>query len=226
VLVGMVIALAMMGSFCWSMLKDFYHARQNGNHGSSVPLLVFGGFFLVMVVVMVASVVRAIRRSSDVPVAAATRPAGCKPWLARPDWAAGKIKSSAAVQTKIMAIMALAFCGLGALFTFVVLPKELHHGNSAALIVLFFPAVGIGLLIAVIRGMLARRRFGPCYFEMAAIPGALGGTLEGLIQTGVRPSLTYSVSSPGGITLASSIASAAEANWLVQEMTQALGCRA
>lgn len=45
-------------------------------------------------------------------------------------------------------------------------------------------------------------------------------------QTGGRPPLKFSMSSPGGITLASSIASAAEANWLVQEMTQALGHRA
>jgi hypothetical protein len=45
-------------------------------------------------------------------------------------------------------------------------------------------------------------------------------------QTGERPPLKFSVSSSRGVTLASSIASAAEANWLVQEMTKALGRRA
>jgi hypothetical protein len=45
-------------------------------------------------------------------------------------------------------------------------------------------------------------------------------------QTGERPPLAFSVDSPGGITLASSIASAAEAHWLAQEMTKALGRRA
>ena len=35
--------------------------------------------------------------------------------------------------------------------------------------------------------------------------------------------LKFSISSPGGFTLASGIASAPEANWLVQEMTKALG---
>ncbi len=42
-------------------------------------------------------------------------------------------------------------------------------------------------------------------------------------QTGQRPPLKFNISSPGGFTLASGIASAPEANWLVQEMTKALG---
>ena len=42
-------------------------------------------------------------------------------------------------------------------------------------------------------------------------------------QTGQRPPLKFNISSPGGFTLASGIASAPEANWLVQEMTRALG---
>ena len=38
-----------------------------------------------------------------------------------------------------------------------------------------------------------------------------------------RPPLEFGVASPSGVTLASGIASAAEANWLVQEMAKALG---
>ena len=116
---------------------------------------------------------------------------GSKPWLNRADWAAGKIKSASGVQTKIMAVFALAFCGIGGCSAFFGLPKELHSGNYLALLVLLFPAVGIGFLMAVIRGIMARRRFGDCYFEMASIPGALGGTLEGLIQTGARLRLEH-----------------------------------
>jgi hypothetical protein len=184
-LVAAAVALGFMGSFFWPILKDLNHAGQHGGNHSNVSLLIFGGFFLVMAVAVVASVVLGIRRlSKSNPVN--QPPRDPKPWLARPDWAAGKIKSSAGTQTKIMAIMALAFCGMGGLIAFNVLPKELHNGNYKALIALIFPAIGIGLLIAVIRGVLARRRFGDCYFEMAAVPGALGGALDGLIQTGAR----------------------------------------
>jgi hypothetical protein len=42
-------------------------------------------------------------------------------------------------------------------------------------------------------------------------------------QTGQRPPLKFQISSAGGFTLASGIASKPEADWLVQEMTKALG---
>jgi hypothetical protein len=114
-----------------------------------------------------------------------------QPWVWRADWAAGRIKSSVSTQAVLFAIMALGFGGLGGLATFFTLPEELRKGNHAALLVLLFPAVGIGFLLAVVRALLSRRRFGDCFFEMAAIPGAVGGTLEGLIQTGARIRLEH-----------------------------------
>jgi len=116
---------------------------------------------------------------------------GTKPWLARADWAAGRIKSTNNSQTVVLAILAVAFCGMGGLFTFLMLPEELRKGNYKALLVLIFPLAGIGLLAALIRALLARRRYGDCFFEMAAIPGALGGSLTGLIQTGARIQLEH-----------------------------------
>ena len=44
-------------------------------------------------------------------------------------------------------------------------------------------------------------------------------------QTGERPPLKFSVSTPGGFTLAGGLASKPEADWLVREMTRALGRR-
>jgi hypothetical protein len=188
-LIGAAVALAFIGNFFWSFFKDFHHVQPNGSHGSNVPQFIFGGFFVVMVLAVVFSVVRGIRKltGAEPPVP----PREEKPWLKRADWAAGKIKSSVNAQTKLLAIMALAFCGMGGLFTFLILPKELHSGNYKALFVLLFPAIGIGLVIAIVRGILVRRRFGDCFFEMAAIPGALGGTLEGLIQAGTRLRLEH-----------------------------------
>ncbi len=43
------------------------------------------------------------------------------------------------------------------------------------------------------------------------------------LQTGQLPAMRLRTFYPGGITLASGIASTTEANWLVQEMTKALG---
>ena len=189
-LAGMAVALVFMGFFFWPILRDLNRDRQNGGNHSNAPLLIFGGFFLVMVLLMVVSVVSGIRKLSKSDFATPP-PREDKPWLKRPDWAAGKIKSTAGAQVKLFAIMAVAFCGMGGLFTVTALPKELHKGNYPALLVLLFPAIGIGFVIAIVRATLARRRFGDCIFELAQIPAPLGGSLDGMIQTGARLKLEH-----------------------------------
>jgi hypothetical protein len=185
VLAGAAVMLVFMGNFFWSFFKDFSPALSRRNHGDNVTLLAFGGFFLVLILATVISVVQGIRKATN-PSAAVPPPREDKPWLKRADWAAGKIKSIVGAQTKMFAIMALAFCGMGGLIAFTALPKELHNGNYLVLLVLIFPAIGIGFVIAIVRATLAHRRFGDCFFELAQIPAPLGGTLEGMIQTGAR----------------------------------------
>ena len=189
-IVGAVLALAFMGNFFWSFFKDAFHAQPNGGHVTKTPQFIFGGFILLMALAVVFTVVRGLRKAFK-ETSAAAPPRDPQPWLKRADWAAGKIKSTATIPVKIMVIFALAFGGFGGLMTFFVLPKELHNGNFKALFVLLFPAVGLGFLIALIRRLQAQRRYGDCFFEMAAIPGALGGTLEGLIQAGARLRLEH-----------------------------------
>jgi hypothetical protein len=87
--------------------------------------------------------------------------------------------------------MTLGFCGIGGLGTFLSLPEELHKGNYAALLILLFPLAGIGFLVASISAWRSQRRFGDCFFEPAQIPIPLGGTLEGMIQTGAPLKLEH-----------------------------------
>ncbi|MGD0812152.1 MAG: hypothetical protein ABSA83_00980 [Verrucomicrobiota bacterium] len=115
---------------------------------------------------------------------AAPPPRAEKPWLARPDWAAGKIKSSMGAVLIPFYVMGLVFGIMGGLMTLFVLPKELHRGNYLAFLVLIFPAIGLFLLLYALRQQRGQRRFGETTFVMASTPGALGGALEGLIETG------------------------------------------
>lgn len=140
-----------------------------------------GGFGL-----MYAAITAERRRKAAEAKWQAQTDGGSKPWLARADWAAGRIKYSNNALNVALAISAVAFCGMGGMFTFPMLPEELRNGNHKALLVLIFPLIGVGLLAAFVRGMLAQRRYGDCFFELASIPGAVGGTLEGMIQTGAR----------------------------------------
>ena len=109
-----------------------------------------------------------------------------KPWLKREDWAAGCVRSSARGSAIFLWIFAIFWCGISAAITLAVVPQEWHRGNHAALIALFFPVIGLALLIYAFKTTLAWRRYGQTFFEMAAVPGALGGTLEGMIQLNTR----------------------------------------
>src|SRR5208282_665615 len=114
-----------------------------------------------------------------------------EPWLLRADWAAGCIKSSGLADAKSSLIMGFALCAVGTLIAGLVIPKELKAGNYTALLALIFPLTGIAFLTTVVRKILAHRHYGDCFFKLTATPGALGGTLEGVIQTGVHLKLEH-----------------------------------
>ena len=105
-----------------------------------------------------------------------------KPWLKREDWAAGRVTSGARKSVLLLWFFTLFWNAISAPIVFIALPGEWHKGNHAVLIALLFPIVGIGMIFYALNTTLAWRKFGQSIFEMAAIPGAAGGTLEGEIQ--------------------------------------------
>jgi len=109
-----------------------------------------------------------------------------KPWLNRADWAAGRVASGARKGVLLIWIFTLFWNAISAPVVFIGLPVELHKGNYAILIALLFPIVGVGMIFYALNATLAWRKFGQSIFEMAAIPGALGGTLEGEIQVKIK----------------------------------------
>lgn len=132
---------------------------------------------------MYAAITAGRRQKASEEKWAAQTEGGKKVWMARDDWAAGKIKSRNLAQGIIFLIMGTMFSVIGGISTFFVFKQELPKGNYAALLVLLFPLVGVAFLGAFVRGMLAQRRFGNCWFELAQVPAPLGGSLDGLIQT-------------------------------------------
>jgi hypothetical protein len=113
-----------------------------------------------------------------------------KPWMLRADWAAGKIKSKFSAPVGIYLLWSFLALAMSAPALFSI-QKEWQKGNHAILVVLLFPAVAFYLLGYSFVLWRSRRRFGDCSFEMAQIPAPLGGTLEGVIQTGARLKLEH-----------------------------------
>ena len=109
-----------------------------------------------------------------------------KPWLKRKDWTTGRITSGARKSVVLLWIFVIFWLGFSTVLTVLVVPPEWRKGNHAALIALIFPVVGLAVLVFAINTTLAWWRFGQSFFEMAAMPGVLGGTLEGMIQVPTR----------------------------------------
>jgi hypothetical protein len=105
-----------------------------------------------------------------------------KPWLKRKDWASGRVTSGTRKGVFIFWFFTFFWNAVSAPILFIGVPNELHKGNYAILIALLFPVVGVAMIIFAARTTLAWKRFGQTIFEMAAVPAALGGTLEGEIS--------------------------------------------
>jgi hypothetical protein len=119
------------------------------------------------------------------PIEPASRNLSCadKPWLARADWAAGKIKAASTAPIRFLLLWSFLALAMTAPAIHAI-PTEWRKGNHLILVALLFPAVAFYLLGFSFVKWRSRRRFGDCFFELAQIPAPLGGTLEGMIQTG------------------------------------------
>ena len=112
-----------------------------------------------------------------------------EPWLWRADWAAGEIHSSAKPGALGASLLAILW-NLIAIPTAVpaVLAHDLHREPKFAWFAIF-PLIGIALIGFAIHLLLRWRAYGSSRFQMTAVPGRIGGTLEGAIhvERGMRP---------------------------------------
>lgn len=60
--------------------------------------------------------------------------------------------------------------------------KELEQGNYAILVVLLFPLVGLGFMVAAWKMRQKRRRFGPALLMPDPLPGCSGGQIGGSFE--------------------------------------------
>ena len=117
------------------------------------------------------------------------------PWRWKPEWESGIIKSS----NKGAMIGGLFFAGLWNLISLpilFVLPWEEVSEEPFMLLILIFPLVGLGALAFAVYTTIRWFKFGETTFQMASVPGVIGGDLDGLIRIPayLKPSGEFEVS--------------------------------
>ncbi|HEV2319727.1 MAG TPA: hypothetical protein VGV18_08260 [Verrucomicrobiae bacterium] len=105
-----------------------------------------------------------------------------KPWLARKDWADGRIGSTSKKAALLLWIFVFFWCFGSAAISLAVVPWQWHLGNRAILLTLIFPVIGLALIIFAVWTTRAWRRFGWSVFEMRPVPAAPAGALSGQIR--------------------------------------------
>jgi hypothetical protein len=105
-----------------------------------------------------------------------------EPWLWRKDWAQGRAESK--TRTNMLAgwVFAIFWNAISAPIALLVFPAAAKQKGAVAYLILFFPLIGIFLLIHAIRETIAFFEFGKTYFEMSSVPGVIGRELKGQIQ--------------------------------------------
>ena len=105
------------------------------------------------------------------------------PWMWKPEWAVGRIVGSTKATMVFTWVFAVFWNLISVPLLFVVPREVLEKQNYLGLIGLLFPVVGVGLLYWAARATARWKKFGSSVFEMAAVPGVIGGRLGGTIQT-------------------------------------------
>jgi hypothetical protein len=107
-----------------------------------------------------------------------------RPWESRADWASGRIGPSDAVRAAVPATSAVAaWWVLMSVPIVVTFPLALEYSDTRwSWLLLAIPAIAVLIIGCAIYLAIRRRRFGESVFEMASVPGVVGGPLTGVIR--------------------------------------------
>ena len=105
-----------------------------------------------------------------------------QPWLLRPEWNKGEIKSDARSGMKAAWLITVFWNAISLPAAYNVMPQIVDKLEYKALAVLIFPLIGLGLLYWAIKKTLEWKRFGATPLTMDPFPGSIGGQVGGQIR--------------------------------------------
>lgn len=111
-----------------------------------------------------------------------------QPWRSRKEWASPEIRAGGKGTAIAAWFIALIWCGISGIATVAGYDEFVNKDNPAALLVLLFDAVGLGLLYWAVHATLSARRFGELVLRLDPHPGSIGGDVGGMIDIPVAHS--------------------------------------
>lgn len=106
-----------------------------------------------------------------------------EPWLWKQEWSTGRVRSSSKTLMYVAIGFALFWNLISAPVWFFLPGEVIDNKNYLAALAAIFPVVGIGLVLWALVAVLRWRKYGESVFEMAEVPGVVGGKLAGVIHT-------------------------------------------
>jgi hypothetical protein len=162
-----------------SLLSLGIRALQHHEANAIAPLLA-GFFFTAFSVSFFAIVFVAIRNTARAASLRASAPD--QQWLWRPEWTARRIPDQRRATTVFLWIFAIFWNAVSFPVSFLVVRDWPKGQNPAVLLVLTFPVVGLGLIIAAIYTSLRRLKFGVSVCTIDTVPIHRGHSFHGEIE--------------------------------------------
>lgn len=104
-----------------------------------------------------------------------------QPWLRKKKWADGRIKCMSNVTIWVIGVFALVWNAVSWGVVLSAWDQVFDPAAKKGLAALIFPAVGLLLIVAWIYQIARHLKFGSSFFQMASVPGVIGGRLEGVV---------------------------------------------
>lgn len=106
-----------------------------------------------------------------------------QPWRWKPEWDRREIRCNSMSKMIWLWVFTLIWNGFSFPITFLLVNQEVVKGdNPVALLVLFFPLVGLGFIVASVRATIRWNKYGSSTLALANECGVIGGELVGTVR--------------------------------------------
>jgi len=184
-----LIFLVLFGSFFAGFaLFALFGIIEQGHSGEGKPLIVgiiICSVFLVIGFGIIALAFYGYRKNKTKQTLKLKHPN--EPWLLEKKWSEGRVKDGNKTSLIFFVIFALFWNGISWITTIAAYRDGVFSEKlGVAAIISIFPLIGLFLIRLAIHQFLKYKKYGTSIFELAEVPGFIGGTLGGVIFTKVN----------------------------------------